>query len=230
MTNDPTKGSRAVETDPYDTVASPFTWQGTGSTTYITTRGNNGIAQANFEGDSAYLNDYQPSATRANFNYALDLTSPDPKTHTNASVTQLFYAANMYHDLFYNLGFNEAAGNFEANNNGAGGKDSDAVFLNAQDASGTNFAMLVDGQLGHIRMYIWTYSSAHRDCSFDADVIIHEYTRGLSNRLTGGPANLACLNVLESGGMGAGATSLPLQSWSRPPIPGPRTALGRFGV
>jgi len=53
-------------------------------------------------------------------------------------------------------------------------------------------------------MYIWTYSTPNRDCSFDAGVIIHEYTHGLSNRLTGGPANSNCLNALESGGMGEG--------------------------
>jgi extracellular elastinolytic metalloproteinase len=34
--------------------------------------------------------------------------------------------------------------------------------------------------------------------------VIHEYTHGLSNRLTGGPKNSGCLNLLESGGMGEG--------------------------
>lgn len=53
-------------------------------------------------------------------------------------------------------------------------------------------------------MYIWTKSTPKRDGSFDASVIIHEYTHGLSNRLTGGPANSNCLNVLEAGGMGEG--------------------------
>jgi hypothetical protein len=52
----------------------------------------------------------------------------------------LFYTANLYHDLLYELGFNEAAGNFETNNNGAEGKGNDAVILNAQDGSGTNNA------------------------------------------------------------------------------------------
>ena len=33
---------------------------------------------------------------------------------------------------------------------------------------------------------------------------ILEYTHGLSNRLTGGPANSNCLNTLEAGGMGEG--------------------------
>lgn len=206
-TNDPSKGSRSVETNPYLTAASEFTWQGVGTTTYTVTRGNNGIAQANWEGDTAYLNDYRPSATGANFNYGLDLTNSDPKTYANASVTQLFYTANVYHDLLYTLGFTEAAGNFETNNNGQGGVGNDAVILNAQDAAGTNnadFATPADGSPGRMRMFIWTYSTPNRDCAFDAGVIIHEYTHGLSNRLTGGPANSACLNVLEAGGMGEG--------------------------
>ena len=60
--------------------------------------------------------------------------------------------------------------------------------------------------------------------------MIHEYTHGVSNRLTGGPANSNCLNALESGGMGEGwgdfmatairlkagstrATNFPMGSW-----------------
>lgn len=113
----------------------------------------------------------------------------------------------MYHDLLYTLGFNEAAGNFETSNNGKGGKGNDAVILNAQDGSGTNnanFATPVDGQAGRMRMYMWTVATPNRDCAFDSGVIIHEYTHGLSTRLTGGPANSNCLNVLEAGGMGEG--------------------------
>jgi extracellular elastinolytic metalloproteinase len=113
----------------------------------------------------------------------------------------------MYHDLLYDLGFTEVAGNFETNNNDKGGKGNDAVILNAQDAAGTDnadFATPVDGQQPRMRMFIWDYSTPERDCAFDAGVIIHEYTHGLSNRLTGGPANVACLNVLEAGGMGEG--------------------------
>lgn len=77
----------------------------------------------------------------------------------------------------------------------------------AQDGSGTNnanFATPVDGQAPRMRMYIWDTSSPSRDSSFDAGVVIHEYTHGLSTRLTGGPANSGCLNAVESGGMGEG--------------------------
>jgi extracellular elastinolytic metalloproteinase len=53
-------------------------------------------------------------------------------------------------------------------------------------------------------MYIWNKSTPNRDSSFEAGVVIHEYTHGVSTRLTGGPANSNCLNALESGGMGEG--------------------------
>ena len=80
--------------------------------------------------------------------------------YANASVTQLFYTANRYHDLLYELGFTEAAGNFETNNIGKGGNGSDFVILNAQDGSGlnnANFATPPDGQTG--RMRSMSYSS-----------------------------------------------------------------------
>lgn len=51
---------------------------------------------------------------------------------------------------------------------------------------------------------MWTTATPNRDCAFEAGVIIHEYTHGVSNRLTGGPANVNCLSVLEAGGMGEG--------------------------
>lgn len=56
-----------------------------------------------------------------NFDYTLDLASLDPKTYANVSTTQLFYSSNMYHDLLYDLGFDEPSGNFQLNNNGKGG-------------------------------------------------------------------------------------------------------------
>ncbi|TVY53916.1 Extracellular metalloproteinase mep [Lachnellula cervina] len=205
--NDPSKGDRILETDPWDTKASEFTWQSDGSTTYSVTRGNNGIAQANYEGDDAYLNDYRPTASNSSFDFDFSLDWTNFKTYSNSSVTQIFYTANMYHDLLYDLGFTEAAGNFETDNDGLGGVGSDAVILNSQDGSGTNnanFATPPDGQAGRMRMFMWTTATPNRDCAFDAGVIIHEYTHGVSNRLTGGPSNVNCLNVLEAGGMGEG--------------------------
>lgn len=55
-----------------------------------------------------------------------------------------------------------------------------------------------------MRMYLWTESSPVRDGAFEAGVIIHEYSHGLSTRLTGGGSNSNCLSGTESGGMGEG--------------------------
>jgi len=38
----------------------------------------------------------------------------------------------------------------------------------------------------------------------DGLIVIHEYTHGISNRLTGGPSNAGALGAVQSGGMGAG--------------------------
>jgi len=39
-----------------------------------------------------------------------------PSTYASASVTQLFYLNNFMHDRLYQLGFDEASGNFEVKN------------------------------------------------------------------------------------------------------------------
>jgi extracellular elastinolytic metalloproteinase len=206
--NDPTEGERVVLEDPFYPKASEFGWHSDGTTTFKTTRGNNGIAHTNWENKvSGFLDLPRPYKEDLSFDYAYSVNMSDYHTYANASVTQLFYTANVYHDLLHTLGFNEAAGNFEINNNGAGGLGQDFVYLNSQDGSGNNnanFATPPDGQPARMRMYIWNTTTPYRDCSFEAGVVIHEFTHGLSNRLTGGPANSGCLSLLESGGMGEG--------------------------
>ncbi|KAI0026229.1 Fungalysin metallopeptidase-domain-containing protein [Xylariomycetidae sp. FL0641] len=205
--NDPDEGERVVLEDPWDLQASEFTWISDGDEEYDTTWGNNGIAQTNPDGGNDYLSNYRPESSSLTFEYDWSPRLSPPSSYADASVTQLFYTANTYHDLLWDLGFDEAAGNFETNNDGAGGQGDDFVILNAQDGSGTNnanFATPPDGQPGRMRMYIWTESTPYRDCAFEAGVIIHEYTHGVSNRLTGGPANTNCLAITEAGGMGEG--------------------------
>ncbi|KAI8932460.1 hypothetical protein NX059_010645 [Plenodomus lindquistii] len=206
--NDPTEGERVVLTDPFDRQASELGWHSDGTTRFNTTRGNNGVAHTNWENrTSGYLNLPRPQSKELKFEYPYSLNETDFKVYANASITQLYYTSNVYHDLLHTLGFNERAGNFEINNNGAGGLGGDFVYLNAQDGSGfnnANFQTPPDGQPARMRMYIWTNTVPVRDCSFEAGVVIHEYTHGVSNRLTGGPANAGCLSSLESGGMGEG--------------------------
>lgn len=66
--------------------------------------------------------------------------STNPKDYSNHSITQLFYTANVVHDLFYRYGFDEKSGNFQQHNFGRGGREGDGVIANAQDGSGYNNA------------------------------------------------------------------------------------------
>ena len=61
-----------------------------------------------------------------------------------------------------------------------------------------------DGEHGRCRMYLWNTANPYRDGDLEAGIVIHEYSHGLSIRLTGGGANSACLGWGESGGMGEG--------------------------
>jgi cysteine-rich repeat protein len=61
----------------------------------------------------------------------------------------------------------------------------------------------IKGQLG-AGVTATLVSPADRDAAFDAAVIVHEYGHGVSNRLTGGPSNVSCLDLAQSRGMGEG--------------------------
>lgn len=109
------------------------------------------------------------------------------------AVTQLFYTTNWFHDQLFALGFDPAAGNFQNNNFGGGGSGNDRVLADAQDGSGTNnanFATPNDGVSGRMQMFIFTGPTVDRDGGLDAEIVIHELTHGVSNRLIGNAAGL----------------------------------------
>ncbi|KXN65634.1 hypothetical protein CONCODRAFT_23314, partial [Conidiobolus coronatus NRRL 28638] len=206
-TNDPEDGSRQVVTSQGTPTTSPKGWHDQGDKQYTTTTGNNVIAY-----DNSGFNLIWQLAPRAEggkdlkFDFPIDLTK-EPSTYRNAAVSQLFYTTNSLHDIYYAHGFDEVSGNFQQNNFGKGGKQGDALKAAAQDRAGTDnadFATPPDGQQPRMRMFIWDTTTPKRDGDFDNGIITHEYTHGLSTRLTGGPANSNCLNSNESGGMGEG--------------------------
>ena len=130
--------------------------------------------------------------------------APTGANFRNGVVTDLFFWSNRYHDQMYQYGFTEAAGNFQEDNFGRGGSGSDSVSAEAQDSSGTdnaNFSTPPDGQNGRMQMYVFTGPTPDRDGSLDHDIVIHELTHGLSNRLH---ADSAGLNSTQAGGMGEG--------------------------
>ncbi|KAH9266314.1 hypothetical protein BASA83_010698 [Batrachochytrium salamandrivorans] len=133
----------------------------------------------------------------------------DPGSAANiaAAAVNLFYITNTMHDISYQYGFTESAGNFQKNNFGLGGKGNDAVTINVLNPSDTNNAGFItppDGQPGVMNMYRYTRSTPNRNPGLDNGAVIHEYAHGISHRLTGGPATSWCLNKGEARGMGEG--------------------------
>lgn len=187
-----------------DTEASPNGWINDGDNE---TRGNNTDTFVDRDFDS------QPDGgtrTQGNpnrvFNFPLDLTQ-DPITYSNASTVQMFYWVNWYHDRMYQFGFTESSGNYQQDNFGRGGLGNDPVisFVQAGANLGFNnnafFSVAPDGISGQIAMFTWSFPTPDRDGDLDAEVIIHEYTHGLSWRLVGGGF---ALGTLQSDGMGEG--------------------------
>src|ERR1035437_5201578 len=100
------------------------------------------------------------------------------------------------HDQLYGLGFTEEAGNFQSDNFGRGGLGNDAVQADAQDGSGVNnanFSTPPDGSPGRIQLYVFNVPSPARYGDLDAEVILHEYADGLSNRRVGGGIGISSL-------------------------------------
>ncbi|KAI2630755.1 extracellular metallo proteinase 1 [Hypoxylon sp. NC1633] len=196
--NDPTDGSRETIKNPWDPVASTDTWHDQ----RYTTEGNNADA-----GSVPVGKVYYPYSQDLTFVYPYTADTATGLTYRDAAVTQIFYTVNMYHDLLYLLGFTPAAGNFQVNNHGEGGKERDPVRVFIHHFHGKNngyFQRTADGIAPQLVMYLFNYTDPERDVAFDNGFVIHEYTHGLSGRLTGGPANANCLDAFEADGMAEG--------------------------
>jgi hypothetical protein len=160
----PSDGPRTDEADPADAVASPFDWHDTNGATgaeFTTTRGNNVCAQTDPTGFNLPCGvGFQPDGGAGlEFHFGLDLNTQEPSDYRAAAVTNLFYWNNSLHDVLYQYGFDEPAGNFQENNYGNGGLGGDSVDADAQDGSGTNnatFGTPPDGQNPRMTMFIWT--------------------------------------------------------------------------
>ncbi len=193
VTNQPAQIARVlVVTNALDTNASPNGWINDGNNQ---TQGNNVDAYLDFNGDN------QPDALRPTgspfrvFDFPLDL-SQDPVSYSNACVVNLFYWNNWMHDKLYDLGFTEAAGNYQVDNFGRGGLDNDPIEAEAQFGSSSghynssSFFVTPDGMPGIMQINLYNGPTPERDGDFDTEVILHEYAHGLSNRRVGGGAGI----------------------------------------
>jgi len=189
-----------------DPAASPQGWVGAARKTV----GNNAVAATDLDANNTVgANEVQPTADANNsFDFTFN-AAQDAAGFRSAAVANAFFLVNDFHDRTYKLGFTESAGNFQTNNFGKGGKQNDEVQVDSQDGSGinnANFATPPDGQKPRMQMFLFNIVSGNalrQDGDFDPGVIYHENTHGVSNRLVGG-GSTACLNGIQSGGMGEG--------------------------
>ncbi len=168
----PTFGDRTMVVNPADPTASPWGWHDTNGATgaeYTQTRGNNVIAVNDqnsaglnwlFNGGSYTFTGFAEGGSDLIFDFPIDFShnmyqSPD------ASTTNLFYMNNMLHDVWYQYGFTEAAGNFQVNNYGNGGAAGDEVYAFGQ--TGETMGMMDNAMFGtpsdggnpYMIMFMW---------------------------------------------------------------------------
>ena len=197
---------RVLVVNPENTNASPYGWHDTNGVTgaeFTNTRGIN--TPTYVDGDNAGFS--PDGGASLDFDYTLTIPYTTANQSESAAITNLFYWTNIIHDVLYEYGFTEQAGNFQENNYGNGGAGGDSVDAEAQDGSGTcnaNFGTPADGGNPRMQMYVCDINGNGQfaDGDFDNLVIAHEYGHGWSNRLTGGPAAAGCLGNQEQMGEG----------------------------
>jgi extracellular elastinolytic metalloproteinase len=161
-----------VITSPSNAMASPNGWHNANSLTgtnssliYTTTRGNNVYAQEDANGNNG-TGISPDGGSSLNFNFPYGGQTLQPIDYASAATTNLFYMANIMHDVWYQYGFNEASGNFQKDNLGRGGTTSfigDEVLADSQDGysqavatlNNANFSTPNDGTRPRMQMYLW---------------------------------------------------------------------------
>ncbi|WP_412539027.1 M36 family metallopeptidase [Longispora sp. K20-0274] len=127
------------------------------------------------------------------------------------NAVQLLYFAGVFHDHLAAapIGFTRAAGNFDA-------RDGDAVQIAALDGAATrdglpdddhrnnaNMSTYPDGTPPRMRMYLFQDDPYVAANSGDvADIVYHEYTHGLSNRLVSDVNGVSTLGGLQATALG----------------------------
>lgn len=140
-------------------------WHFDGANNYNITRGNNvfaylDITPVNAPNPSTNWPDTSTTAapTLTFVNDPVFVTQANTRGNKKFAVDNLFYWNNIIHDVFYQYGFTEASGNFQADNLNRGGVGNDWVNAQAQDGAGTdnaNFLTPNDGSNGRMRMYLF---------------------------------------------------------------------------
>jgi hypothetical protein len=128
------------------------------------------------------------------------------------NATQIYFFLGTWHDHLAAapIGFTRTAGNFEA-------VDGDAVQAESDDGADTanglpdadhvdnaNMSTPPDGTPPRMQMYLWNIDAKFLagNSGDESDVIYHEYTHGLSNRLVVDANGVSTLGDVQAGSMG----------------------------
>ncbi len=163
-------------------------WHFDGTTNYNITRGNNvfaylDVSNTNTPGAATNWPDTSTTAIPALTFTQSPVPTEQPSSTDNKkfALNNLFYWNNLVHDVFYQYGFNEVAGNYQTDNLGRGGNGNDYVQAEAQDGGGTNNANFnaggADGGRSRMQMYLWSPAPSTTVCHVNAPpVIVGNYT------------------------------------------------------
>jgi extracellular elastinolytic metalloproteinase len=144
------------------------------------------------------------------------------QANARQNAAQIFYYLNTYHDHLAGApyGFTEAAGNFQLTNSSGQGRAGDPVLGNALDGANTNHGLPdsnhadnanmstpPDGQPPTMQMFLFHAKQGlalvpSANGGDDAEVVYHEYTHGLTNRLVLYPDGTSGLSTQQSNSMG----------------------------
>ncbi len=224
----PNDGVRSIVVDPQDPIASPYGWHdvnGQPGADFCDTRGNNVMASEDRNGFGSTTGNPTPAlrpngCPNLNFDFPLNLGALTTAAFTDASVVNMFYLSNMAHDITYRYGFDEASGNFQSLNYGQTGRGGDPILALGQSDGNAiipiNNAFMATPPDGFQPLMImgefnvdftspnFPFYQPRRDTSLVADVVLHEYFHGVTNRLTGGANNAGALQAQQSRSMGEG--------------------------
>ncbi|OUM58127.1 hypothetical protein PIROE2DRAFT_36789, partial [Piromyces sp. E2] len=123
----------------------------------------------------------------------------DPRNR-DFSLTNIFYMMNILHDIYFNLGFDEKAGNFQNINYSNEGKGQDPVFIDYIKrwyTKGLSFTTPEDGQHPFLYMYNLNFATHNHG-------LIHEYTHGVVGRYLWRVKLHECFNKREASSINEG--------------------------
>ena len=138
------------------------------------------------------------------------------RTNASQNATQVFYYVNKMHDHLKAapIGFTAAAGNFEGvdavDTQPLDGANTDSGLPDGNHVDNANMGTPPDGQAPTMQMYLFHQpgTSSAQDPFIasnggdESDVVYHEYTHGLSNRLVVDANGNSTLGNVQAGSMG----------------------------